>query len=710
MTSLPSHLDLTAARDAADWIALAEAARLLGHSERHVRRQCATWQQQGLAEKRVEGWMVKREVDLRLKLGPRMAGGASIDLASQYPKAKIEQARQRVECVKRFRALISTSDSTEKLDLLIDSLANDFPGAAPGSARTLYRWHRKCSKHLDITDVQKMIKKAGGRNREVSEEAWAYFESLFLDPNQPTLRKCWRLTKEKANEEGWRWCTESTCRDQINQRIPVVTQIKHRDPWKYEQECLPHLLVDGNEPDLWEPGTLWIGDHTQLDMWCRTATGQPIRPWLTAWMDWRSRRVVGWCLSDSPNSTTILAAFRAGMLDEANRGGPDEVWIDNGKDYASAYFCGQTKQERRKAIKEEVAVDEQEAGGLFGALGIKPRFAIPYRARSKGRLERWFGTFHGEHDEQYPSFCGSKPELRPERCDKLLARFRKGETNVLPEYRAVELTVRDMIDIYNATWAHSGAGMDGRTPDQVMSEARIKAFGRSDVLDYMLAMWPQPQHVSAQLGVSIAIGGTTYWYGQHNTALTPYKVTRRSTRKAERNVPQVRVSYDPNDLSKVWVWTMDHRLITTARANDVMMRSGTPVADKHVRQVNRDQAATRKAEKQLAKTGLNKFRSPGELAKRVASEQRAAEAQHDLGPRPRPRELAHEDGASDATLKLARTPLDEAVNSIEKEQVKQAAGAESDAAPSKPKKRLSLTAFSGGSLDLTGGATSGGGR
>jgi len=61
--------------------------------------------------------------------------------------------------------------------------------------------------------------------------------------------------------------------------------------------------------DRYDPGEAWVGDHCQLDFWVR-AGKKMFRPWLTAWQDWKTRRIVGYTLAESPNSDTILSALR----------------------------------------------------------------------------------------------------------------------------------------------------------------------------------------------------------------------------------------------------------------------------------------------------------------------------------------------------------------------------------------------------------------
>ena len=113
----------------------------------------------------------------------------------------------------------------------------------------------------------------------------------------------------------------------MDKRIDPETQVQHRQPAVYRHQMEP--TIEQN-PEAWKAGECWIGDHKQCDLWCLYGE-KLVRPWLTTWMDWRTRRIAGYVLSDNPNSSTILAALRHGLMDERNMGGPGVVWIDNGR-------------------------------------------------------------------------------------------------------------------------------------------------------------------------------------------------------------------------------------------------------------------------------------------------------------------------------------------------------------------------------------------
>jgi putative transposase len=102
---------------------------------------------------------------------------------------------------------------------------------------------------------------------------------------------------------------------------------------------------------------------------------------VTAFNDGRSRRTVGCVVSVQPNSDTILAAFAQGA---SKYGLPEEVLIDNGKDYLCQTFAGGRRKLR-------VQVDEARVGSMLSRLKVKPHFATPYNAKSKP-IERAFRT------------------------------------------------------------------------------------------------------------------------------------------------------------------------------------------------------------------------------------------------------------------------------------------------------------------------------
>ena len=177
------------------------------------------------------------------------------------------------------------------------------------------------------------------------------------------------------------------------------------------------------------PNQIWVSDHGQHDVWVRNdlfsgvSTNAAVRPWLTAMIDMRSRKIVGTAWSATPSSHTISSALRVGI---ESFGIPQILYVDNGKDY------------------EKVGrIDfSPECSGVLVRLGIEGQYCLPRHPQSK-LIESWFGTVRKRFDCLWPSYCGAGPKDRPEQCTDALK----------------EMCIRDRISTTSAPEL-SGTGTD----------------------------------------------------------------------------------------------------------------------------------------------------------------------------------------------------------------------------------------------------------
>jgi len=194
------------------------------------------------------------------------------------------------------------------------------------------------------------------------------------------------------------------------QCVAVRRGRSRRHDWEANHQ--PFVTRDITE---YEPGELWIGDHTELDFVVLNEKGKPDMRWLTAFIDIRTGLLVGYNLNWSPSSHTIAAAFRSGVLGSQLKAFtengyekvsiinmPSEILIDNGKDYRSKY----TQRIFGK-------VDFDDSARLSVQRLTKLHYALPYHAWSKAQMERWFGTFQTML-KYLPGYKGSKYQLKPD--------------------------------------------------------------------------------------------------------------------------------------------------------------------------------------------------------------------------------------------------------------------------------------------------------
>ena len=124
---------------------------------------------------------------------------------------------------------------------------------------------------------------------------------------------------------------------------------------------------------------MFVGDHRKFDFFILGPRGTWVRPWVTAWLDMRSGKLVSWLVTLNPNTDTITSTFADAALDQAI-GLPREIYIDNGRDYCNERFAGHGFREKLKTTLES---EKQRVVPMLEHLGIIAHFAIPENARAK---------------------------------------------------------------------------------------------------------------------------------------------------------------------------------------------------------------------------------------------------------------------------------------------------------------------------------------
>lgn len=644
------------------WIEADKAARLLGDIHpRSLRRQCKdTLKRSGEAmhcagpEGGNAKWWIRRSYDLRLSSAPAPGcpGGSAQPMPDLgvFSEKQIDQAMQRAACVRRLWSVRAAETRAQKawLPALIKELRGEHPGLKI-SRSTLFVWH---GAYRDPADLVKLIDTRGGNTRgEPDPLCWELFRGLYLTEQKRSGKWCWKQVRAKAKADGLSWCSYPQCIRLIRKRISPAEYCKHRDPERYRSRHSDYIDMD---PDTWGAGETWIGDHSVLDMWCVSGGGKLIRPWLTAWMDWKTRKIVGWLLCESPNSATILSAFSRAMLDPSNNGGPDTVYIDNGRDYAAETFAGKTKAQFRKESRSAATdIDEPAFRGLYAVLDIEIIFATPYNARAKGRIEQWFNySLHQDFDKSFASYAGNKPTHRPECLAEILK-----DGSMVPTFAEVRARLENHIAGYNASHDHGKQDLDGMSPVEAMALGRMRMFADPGVLDRFMLTYSKPVRVRRHR-VTVPILGKGHVYKSDDPNFAA--LNGRSD--------EYRVGYDQDDLRGAVLF--DERMRPVCRlyeatygratqggdASGAVSRSDLSEALSRQRRLNR-------AKKLQAEAGLDQVLSTQELA------------MIESGKRSTPRKPTGGEPNALPT-RLVQTPVDGQLNELRRLDMKQAAGGE----------------------------------
>ena len=148
-----------------------------------------------------------------------------------------------------------------------------------------------------------------------------------------------------------------------------------------------------------------VGDEHTFDFWVQwTAPNgkiKAVRPKLVAWMDMRSRTILGDVACIDANSQTLKESL-VKMLYAYPGGVPKALHIDNGKDYTSKSMTGQSRKERKIDFQFD-----SETVGFYQSIGIQEvGRSLPYQPWDKP-IERLFKTVCDKFSRWFESYTGT---------------------------------------------------------------------------------------------------------------------------------------------------------------------------------------------------------------------------------------------------------------------------------------------------------------
>jgi putative transposase len=329
---------------------------------------------------------------------------------------------------------------------------------------------------------------------------------------------------------------------------------------------------------------IWVSDHMTHDVFVRNddffpdlPTNAAVRPWLTAIIDYRTRKCLGWTWCANPSSDSINSAMRMALL---QFGKPAECfYVDNGKDFKSLG--------RVNSISPELS-------GALERLQIVSQYCQPRHPQSK-HIERWFKTLHQRFDVLWrPFYSGTSPKDRPEECDRQLAEHKKLIKSGQPQNSPLPLAsefcavAEHWIEKYNAQHQHSGEGMDGRTPDEVFNQQypaenrRLLGDGEIRALDILLRRRESRR---------VREGGCVFM-ANHRYEPIDAASAARMTLEIER---EVIVACDPANMGEAIACDLDGHYLATLQASKLMEHG--PTSREEVRASMRQRNAVKRAMK-----------------------------------------------------------------------------------------------------------------
>ena len=129
-------------------------------------------------------------------------------------------------------------------------------------------------------------------------------------------------------------------------------------------------------------------------------------PKLVAWLDMRSRAIIGDVACVNANSQTLKESLVKMMLQQSGRRSRI-LHVDNGKDYTAKAMTGQNRKHRKhRKIDLDFAFDS-ETVGFYQSIGIQEvGRSLPYQPWDKP-IERFFSTVCSKFSKWFESYTGT---------------------------------------------------------------------------------------------------------------------------------------------------------------------------------------------------------------------------------------------------------------------------------------------------------------
>ena len=388
--------------------------------------------------------------------------------------------------------------------------------------------------------------KHGNHKKALPDEVFAVFTSFYLDESRKSVCKCMELTeiylKHEHKEELLPLASSQTFTREILRRIPPAALVLCREGMK---ACTDKMLpfIHRTYEDL-QSNDIWVCDNHTFDVFINDGEHEkPIRVYLTAFQDVRSRKFVGWYVTLNPSSSATLVALRRAI---EKYGIPKRILSDNGREFLTFDIGGRGFRKSRKPGK-----DEHEIPTILQNLGIEFTTAMVRNARAK-IIERAFLDVKNGFSKMFEGYTGGTVAERPER----LRKTGKDADNfiLLPEFiKYVDLYIEGIFNKHK----HYGVGMNGRTPDRVYADCLAEQrIATPEQLNLMMLRNTRMQKVTRD-GVYVTLYGEKVPF--NSPELNFYHINRK-----------VYVRYNPDDLREARVYDDQDRFLCTVQQTDFL--------------------------------------------------------------------------------------------------------------------------------------------
>ncbi len=430
-----------------------------------------------------------------------------------------------------------------------------------------------------------LIDKRGGWNKGKSKLdddsiIWQSFLSVYLKQSKPKIALCYRMVTAYIAEEYPELAGEIpsvSCFRRKIEKIPfAVLEYSHNGEKAMHDHCIPS--ASRNKSNIYANDT-WVMDNYTIDVIIKDSknSGKTRRLFITTVLDVKSNVLVGWNITESPDSNSTLDAMRFAML---RFGIPKILYFDNGREFTTLDIAGDKR--KRKVAKDKKG---KLPITIVEKLGVELIFAEVKNAQAKV-VERIHRIIKEQYCTAQYGYCGGNVVERPE---ILKSNIRNENIETEAELRE---TFADFADnIYNVQpYGSSEKKYRGMTLIDVWNASIAETSLRrasEDVLDLLMLRNAGFQKIKRD-GVFIMYHGEKILYYDKN-------ITWKHIGE------EVCVRYDRNNPSSVRLYDKEDRFLYSWKCADWLMLEYFNASEEELAELGRGKADIAKQIKSRAK-------------------------------------------------------------------------------------------------------------
>ncbi|WP_273792404.1 transposase domain-containing protein [Brucella anthropi] len=317
-------------------------------------------------------------------------------------------AEHKARCERRLEALRFADDLIGNGGLKVNVALELARAQFKVGLRSLYSWWSLVD-GFDRCDWLAALAPSFASNVQRSEchpDAWEFLTSDYLRPEKPSFSACYRRMEKVARKNNWHPIPhERALRRRLDAEVAKAVQTLAREGKDKAKTLYPAQRRTRSHLHAMQMVNM---DGHKIDVFVNVPWSEtPVRMYMLVIQDLYSGKIVAWRLSDAETWEAVRLVI--GDMVETF-GIPDDIYLDNGRAFASKWISGGSITRFRFKVKEE------DPRGLLTTLGVNMHWTTPYSGQSKP-IERAFrdlADMIAKHPFCAGAYTGNKPDAKPE--------------------------------------------------------------------------------------------------------------------------------------------------------------------------------------------------------------------------------------------------------------------------------------------------------